>query len=253
MSSTASTIRRLAVPAPVLLVALASWIGVIAIARKMEAMPATMGLGLAPFTAMWTLMMAAMMLPSIVPFASLYVQTFGDARGWRLLSLMSGYLFVWTLPALPAYAFAWWADLAAVTQPFVTVAIAVVTLTACGIYQLTPYKAQCLKRCRSPLSDAFKYAALRGRLRDFRVGASHGLHCLGCCWALMALMLSFGLMNVTAMVALTAVCAIEKIWSRGPQFGRLIGVGALAMAAMVAVNPALATWLHSTLTVCASP
>lgn len=177
-------------------------------------------------------------------------KTFERDRGWRLGAFVGGYLIIWMLPALPAYAFSWWADQAALTQPSITIVIAVGALAACGIYQLTPYKAQCLQRCRSPLSDAFKYAAYHGRLRDLRVGASHGLHCLGCCCALMALMLSFGLMNVPAMITLTAVCAIEKVWAYGPQFGRFVGVTSLAGAVAVAINPELASWLHTALVIC---
>lgn len=244
MSIADSTPSRLTFTAPLLLVTAAAWIGVFAIAHDMGAMPGTMGLGVIPFVAMWALMMAAMMLPSIVPFASLYVSTFGDDRGWRLAALSGGYLIVWTLPAFPAYAFAWWMERASVTNPFVLPAVAVAALTACGIYQLTPLKHQCLKRCRSPLSDAFKYAAFKGRARELRVGVSHGLNCLGCCWALMALMLSFGLMNVTAMVGLTAVCLIEKVWAWGPQFARAVGVAALVVAVVVALYPDLAPWLH---------
>ncbi len=250
MTATAWSIRRLAFPLPVVLIAAAAWIGVLSMPRQMETMSGTVGLGFAPFVAMWTLMVAAMMLPSIVPFASLYVQTFERDRGWRLGAFVGGYLIIWMLPALPAYAFSWWADQAALTQPSITIVIAVGALAACGIYQLTPYKAQCLQRCRSPLSDAFKYAAYHGRLRDLRVGASHGLHCLGCCWALMALMLSFGLMNVPAMITLAAVCAIEKVWAYGPQFGRFVGVTSLAGAVAVAINPELASWLHTALVIC---
>ena len=60
----------------------------------------------------------------------------------------------------------------------------------------------------------------------------------------MVLMLSFGLMNVNAMIVLTAVCSIEKLWAWGPQFGRLVGVGALVMAAAIVLKPELALWLH---------
>ena len=114
----------------------------------------------------------------------------------------------------------------------------------CGIYQLTPLKDRCLTKCRSPLSDAFKYSSYRGRTRDLRVGADHGRHCLGCCRAVMALMLTFGLMNVTAMVVLTAVCAVEKVWSGGKQFARAVGVAALALGVLIALDPAFAPWLH---------
>ena len=202
-----------------------------------------MGLGIGSFTIMWALMMAAMMLPSIVPFAALYARTFQANHGLRLAALTVGYMIIWTLPALPTYALAWGVERATATHPGVTTALAVLTLAACGVYQLTSLKDQCLTHCRSPLGDAFKYASYDGRTRDLRVGISHGLYCLGCCWALMALMLCFGLMNVTAMIVLTAVCTIEKVWVWGRQFGRLVGVMALVIAVALLVRPNLAPWL----------
>ena len=238
--------RRLTIAAPLIFVAAAAWVGVVAVAHDMGSMPGTMGLAIVPFVAMWGLMMAAMMLPSIVPFASLYARMLGADRGRRLAALAAGYMIVWTAPAVPAYAAAIWLEQASVENPFILTTVAVVALTACGVYQLSPLKHQCLTRCRSPLSDAFKYAAFAGSARDLRVGMSHGLFCLGCCWALMALMLVFGLMNITAMVALTIVCTIEKLWVHGPQFARGVGMAALLTAVAVFVKPEIAPWLHYT-------
>lgn len=242
--SAVSAMRRLNFSTPLLLLSAAgAWAGVIAMAGGMGSMPGTMGLSIGSFTGMWVLMMAAMMLPSIVPFAALYTRTFQENRGSRLAALAGGYLIIWTLPALPIYVLAWGVERAAVTHPAVSTALTMMTLTACGLYQLTSLKDRCLAHCRSPLGDAFKYAAYDGRLRDLRVGISHGLYCLGCCWALMALLLSFGLMNVQAMVVLTAVVLVEKFWSHGPLFGRLVGVAALFMALVLVVRPELAPWL----------
>jgi len=77
---------RLRTPLASLLLAVAAvaWVGVVVLARDMGSMPGTMGLGVGSFIAVWALMMAAMMLPSVTPFASLYTRTFGDDRGWRL-------------------------------------------------------------------------------------------------------------------------------------------------------------------------
>lgn len=236
--------RGLSFSTPLLLLAAAgAWAGMIAIANGMGAMPGTMGMGIASFTLMWALMMAAMMLPSVVPFAALYTRSFRRDRGLRLLALTGGYLIVWTLPAIPTYALAWVVERAAASHPIVTTVVPVVGFAACGVYQLTTLKDRCLAHCRSPIGDAFKYAACEGRTRDLRVGISHGLYCLGCCWALMSLLLSFGLMNVPAMVALTAVVLIEKFWSRGPLFGRVAGVVALLIAVVLAFRPELSPWL----------
>src|SRR6478735_8750293 len=100
---------RLLTPLASLLLAVAAvaWVGVVVLARDMGSMPGTMGLGVVLFIAVWALMMAAMMLPSVTPFASLYMRTFGDDRGWRLAGFASGYLVVWIAGALPAYGLAW--------------------------------------------------------------------------------------------------------------------------------------------------
>jgi hypothetical protein len=102
------SLRQLTPPASLLLVAAAgAWAGVVLLARGMGSMPGTMGLGAGSFGAIWALMMAAMMLPSAAPFASLYSRSFTDGRGSRLAAFASGYLIVWTLAALPAYGLAW--------------------------------------------------------------------------------------------------------------------------------------------------
>ncbi|HVM64181.1 MAG TPA: DUF2182 domain-containing protein, partial [Acidimicrobiales bacterium] len=81
MSGGALNLRRLSPPASLLLLAAAAaWAGVAVIARDMGSMPGTMGLGLGTFIAVWSLMMAAMMLPSVAPFVSLYARTFNEDR-----------------------------------------------------------------------------------------------------------------------------------------------------------------------------
>ena len=104
--------RRLRLPASgVVLVALAAlaWAGTIAWAnsRDMSAMPGTMGLGLAEFVAMWALMMAAMMLPSVWPFVAVYERTIRAHRVLRLGALAAGYLLAWALAGVVAFGVAW--------------------------------------------------------------------------------------------------------------------------------------------------
>ena len=60
-------------------------------------------------------------------------------------------------------------------------------LIAAGVYQWTPLKQACLRHCRSPLS--FIIARWRdGRRGALGMGMVHGTYCLGCCWAIMALL-----------------------------------------------------------------
>jgi predicted metal-binding membrane protein len=179
----------------------------------------------------------------VAPFASLYTRTFHEHRARRLAVFAAGYLIVWSAAALPAYGVAWLADELIGDSRAAATTLAVAIFLACGIYQLTPFKDRCLAHCRSPLGLTLKYASYRGRTRDLRVGLHHGAFCLGCCWALMALLVVFGLMNVLAMLVLAAIVLIEKAWARGPAFGRVVGVAALVLAALVIFVPEVAPGL----------
>lgn len=239
---------RLARAAPqtslLLLGAAGAWIAVVVVARAMRPMPGTMGLGFGSFVAVWALMMAAMMLPSVVPFASLYVRSFRERAGLRITGFSAGYLLVWTAAALPAYGLGRLADAVAARNGIAATAFAAAAFGACGVYQLTPVKLRCLARCRSPIASVLHYGCYRGWSRDLRAGLSHGLYCLGCCWGLMGLLVAVGMMNVVAMVGIAAAVLVEKAWSRGPWFGRVAGVCALGLAVAVVFDSGLAPGLH---------
>lgn len=204
-------------------------------------MAGTMGYELPAFMGMWALMMAAMMLPSVAPFSSMYARTVVTNRLPRLVLFAGGYILVWALMGVPAYGLARLADEYAGGTAGTAIAIAV--FAACGVYQLTPLKERCLSHCRTPMSHLLTYAAYRGPLRDLRAGFVHGWFCAACCWGLMALLVAFGLMNVPAMIVLAAVVAVEKIWRWGKRFSRAIGVAAFAAAVAVAWVPDLAPGL----------
>ena len=227
-----------------LLGAAAAWLGVVVVARDMGPMSGTMGLGIGPFTAVWALMMTAMMLPSVTPFASLYTRRLNNHRGPRLVAFASGYLLVWSLAALPAYALAWLVDRFGIGHPSVATGLAVAIFAGCGFYQLTPIKDRCLAHCRSPLGFVIKFGAYNGPTRDVRAGLYHGGFCLACCWGLMALLVAFGLMNLTFMVGLSAVILGEKSLTWGLQFSRGLGVIALMLAVVVVFVPGVAPGLH---------
>ena len=184
-----------------------------------------MGLGLVAFVPVWTLMMAAMMLPSVTPVATLYARTFpasgpaAGSRGARIAGLVAGYLGVWAVAGLPAFGLAWLAGWLTGRHPGAAHVAAVAVFAVCGAYQLSRLKDRCLARCRSPLGLLLHYGSYRGRLRDLRVGAHHGGYCLGCCWALMVILVAVGVMNIAAMVGLAALVLIEKTGSRGPAAG----------------------------------
>lgn len=245
MTATAAPVDRPALrlsPSTTVLFAVAAlaWAGVIAYARDMGNGTGTMVMPLREFMPMWGAMMAAMMLPAVAPVASLYSRTIKSNRAPRLSLFVAGYLVAWAAAGFPAY------YALRVVDHFVGDAesamrnIAAITLVGVGIYQLSPLKTRCLRHCRSPLAQLLHYGNVKGRLRDLKVASHHAAYCLGCCWALMALFIAFGVMNVWAMVGLAAVVLGEKVLPRGHDIGRLAGVAFLLVAVLVLASPSAA-------------
>ena len=228
-----------------LILAAGAWAATIALTREMAGMTGTMGLGLALFVPVWTLMMAAMMLPSVTPTASLYAKTFRDNRAVRTTGLVVGYLAVWAAAGVPAYGLARLAGWLTGKHPSAAHIMAVAVFAVCGLYQLTGLKDRCLTHCRSPLGLLLHYGSYQGRSRDLRVGVHHGAYCLGCCWALMVILIAVGVMNVVAMIGLAALVLAEKAWRWGPAAGRLAGIAVLALAVATIWLPWLAPGLHA--------
>jgi len=195
---------------------------------------------LAPFLGTWTLMMAAMMLPSAAPMVLLHrlgADRPGPQRELRSAVFVAGYLVVWVSVGIVV----WGAALLAaevVPHDARAVAVAAVLLLA-GIYQLTPLKSVCLRACRTP-ADFLLTHWYRGLSGSFRTGVEHGLYCLGCCWALMAVFVAAGSMSLVWAVVIAAAVFVEKIAPRGVAFGRVTGVVLVALAALVLLRPELA-------------
>ena len=229
-----------------LIVAALAWVVTIVVARGMGVMPGTMGLTIGAFFGVWTLMMAAMMLPSISPLASLYARTMHDHRTRRVMLLGCGYLAVWAAVGVVAFGLAAGAERLAEDAPGWAQAVAVASCLVCGIYQMTPLKDRCLQKCRSPLGHLLRYASFRGPLADTFVGVHHGAWCLACCWSLMLLLVTFGVMSVVAMVVLAAVIVAEKLLAPGRWFSITVGLGAVALGVAIWIDPSLASGLHAT-------
>ncbi|MFO1407989.1 MAG: DUF2182 domain-containing protein [Steroidobacteraceae bacterium] len=221
--------------------AAAAWLRTLDDAAAMGDAPGTMGMPLAPFLAMWVPMMAAMMLPAIAPVATLWSRAIVRApgavrRAVRLMLFAAGYLATWAGAGLVAFALARAAERGLDACACDGRVVASAILAVAGLYQLSPLREACLLKCRSPATVLALVSAGPAVLRDLRAGALHGAWCLGCCWALMAVLALVGLMNVAAMVALAVYIFVEKTTGLGIVAGRLAGVAMLVAAAVVAVR-----------------
>jgi predicted metal-binding membrane protein len=184
--------------------------------------------------AMWAVMMSAMMLPAATPVLLLYG---GAARGsraaghsaGRVYLLAAGYLAVWAIFSAGATAAQRVLSRLLVLTPMMeaTAVAGGVVLLIAGAYQLTPLKRVCLRSCRSPMS--FLMQRWRpGAAGAFRMGVEHGIHCVGCCWALMLLLFAGGVMNLAVILALTGWVLVEKLAPCGEWSARIAGVALLA-------------------------
>ena len=221
-----------------------AWIGTIAWALDMDmgAQAGTMGLELPAFVAMWTLMMAAMMLPAVAPLASLYARTVRGSPG-RLTAFCVGYVVAWAATSVLAFGLASLFDELAGERPGIAHATAVAAFAVCGVYQVTPMKRWCLRHCRSPLGHLLHYASYRGATRDLRAGTHHGLVCIGCCWTLMVALVAVGVMNVPVMIGLALLIALEKQWRFGELLAKVAGAASLMFAVAVIFDAGLAPGL----------
>jgi predicted metal-binding membrane protein len=202
------------------------------------AMPFDMSAAL--FMSMWITMMVAMMFPTIAPIVLLHRMVLRK-RGEGLLPTVvfaGGYLVVWTavglLPLTVLIGFRHLSD----DSMWVDRAGGVVLVVAGG-YQFTRWKDTCVRACRSPLTFLATHNFGTGARGAFRAGASHGLYCLGCCWALMAVLLVVGLMNLAWMAGIAAIFLAEKNWRHGIGLSKLVGVTVLAFGVGVLAHPTL--------------
>ncbi len=102
-------------------------------------------------------------------------------------------------------------------------------LVAAGLYQWLPLKQACLSQCQSPVLFIQRLGGFRrGAVGAFRMGATHGAYCLGCCWALMALLFVGGVMNLVWIAALAVFALAEKLMPAGRLLSRVAGIGLLA-------------------------
>ncbi|MDX1389746.1 MAG: DUF2182 domain-containing protein [Acidobacteriota bacterium] len=180
-------------------------------------------------TLMWFVMMVAMMLPPVLPWLML-VGTLGRSKGSRMDSRVAvggfaaGYFSVWLAYSVAGASLQVWLQGKMLLGHDLRVGALAggVVLLAAGVYQITPFKTACLRHCRNPMS--FLLAKWRdGPSGALNMGLRHGAFCVACCWALMAISFTLGLMNLLWMAALTVLLCIEKIAPGGFFLSRLFG------------------------------
>lgn len=182
-----------------------------------DAMSVTMGMAAPLFIALWVAMMVAMMFPSAAPMILMFtrIQSGKAARGQAFVPtwiFVAGYLAVWSLFGVAAYAIASGAERLADESRWVMDAAPRIgggVLIAAGMYQLSPLKRACLSKCQTPMQ--FVLTSWRdGYGGAWRMGMSHGAYCVGCCWMLFVILFPLGIMNVGIMAAITVLIFAEK-------------------------------------------
>jgi predicted metal-binding membrane protein len=234
-------ILRLSLLGLLLLLALVAWVVFDERMQGMDAGPGTDLGALGFYLTTWVVMMSAMMFPSIVPMVLMYARMEAGRRergrsapfGATAL-FVGGYLVAWTVAGLTAYAIFELIESLSIDAfswdrggPYMAGGV----LVAAAVYQLTPFKDACLRRCRNPLM--FLLTAWRpGRLGAMRMGIEHGTWCVGCCWALMAALFALGVMSIGWMAFVAALIAIEKLlpWKAFANRGIALLVVALGIA-----------------------
>jgi predicted metal-binding membrane protein len=237
---------RLGLILSLLLLAALGWVVTDDRMAGMDAGPGTDPGTLGFWVTAWVVMMAAMMFPSIAPMVVMYARIEeGKRRQGRAIErgatalFVGGYLLTWTAAGLAGYvlieagqalsvdALSW--DRAG---PYLAGGV----IVGAAIYQLTPLKDACLRRCRSPI--AFILTAWQpGRIGALRMGVEHGAWCVGCCCALMGALFALGVMSIGWMVLIAALIATEKLLPWKAVANRGIAVLLVVLGIAVAFVP----------------
>jgi predicted metal-binding membrane protein len=183
--------------------------------------------------AMWAVMMIGMMTPSAAPMILIYARVGRQAAregkpfaasGW----FAGGYLLSWTAFSLLATSAQWALERAALLTPMMESAsnrLGAAVLILAGVYQWVPLKEACLSHCRSPLLFIQQHGGFRREPRGvLELGFRHGIYCIGCCWALMALLFVGGVMNLFWIATLAILVLLEKAAPFGRVIARVAGI-----------------------------
>lgn len=187
--------------------------------------------------AMWMAMTAVMMAPIVVPWLRALRRQAADRDTPSFVTPFAvGYGLAWT--GFSAVAAGVQLALAAfeVPVPFGLDAPyhSAAALILAGAFQFTPFKTACLSRCRSPAGYLLAHWR-NGASGHLRMGLGHGLDCVGCCWALMALALVVGMIDLVWMGLLMAVMVAETTLPFGARLTRPVGAGLVTVGLVVCI------------------
>ena len=186
---------------------------------------------------MWTIMMFGMMVPSAAPMILIYARVGREAekKGKPLAGtayFVAGYLLAWIAFSLVATTGQWMLERASLLTPMMASKSAIVggiVLVAAGVFQWMPLKDICLNHCQAPLMFIQRHGGFRRQpLGSLRIGFYHGLYCIGCCWALMALLFVGGIMNVVWIAGIAIFVLAEKVIPLGNILSRVAGIAFIA-------------------------
>jgi predicted metal-binding membrane protein len=192
-------------------------------------MPGAMAMGLGVFIATWTVMMVAMMVPSLVPTVRAFdawARTTGPSGGATVL-FVAGYLLVWSTVGIVAYLIVQALDGWLPAGSMAALRAGAALLVVAGVYQLTAPKQACLRHCRSPHIGVAPQVStsMRSHLSAVRAGLGQGVYCLGSSWPLMLVLLLVGLMNLAWMGVIAGGIFVEKVVPSGDVVGKVVGWG----------------------------
>ena len=226
-----------------------AWLGVIrsATVMRMPQVQPLSGAAILAFTLEWGVMMTAMMLPSAAPMILLYgnASRRQDKSSERVIPaeiFAMTYVVLWLLTSVPVYLA--WVGIGEIAARSTTFAAAMPyavagTLLAAGVYQLSPAKHACLRQCESPV-DFLMRRWRPGYAASLRLAAAHAAYCIGCCWALMVLLVVAGAMSLPWVLAIAVLVFAEKVLPAGERTARISGVMLIVAALAVVVRPELA-------------
>lgn len=203
------------------------------------------------FVPMWFVMCIAMMLPTAIPMVLAIhricvekepLETGKDRILYLpVLSFVISYCLLWLAFGIICWlaAFVGFHFLQGWLQNWRHLWLAVsVLIFVCGVYQVSPLKNACLTGCQHPIMFITRHWK-PGSIGAFQMGLRHGAECIGCCAALMIVMLPLGMMNLVWMGLFTLLMFVEKNGKYGTAIGKIAGwtiLAAGAISTLVAVG-----------------